>query len=268
MMIEQLIHGSAFPVLTAFLLGLLTIISPCPFCSDITAVGYIGKDVHSRSSVLRNGILYAFGKIVTYWGLAFVFILGGDIRPVQQVLEEYGERVLGPFFIVCAVLIGLFSWLETRHHECHCAEPHPHHHEHHHGSWLDKLMHSIPEKSGFGAFLIGMVGSLAFCPYTGVLYFGVLIPMTVSQSAIWSWTLPLAFALATAVPVLLITVLFAYGATNVRRINMHIHQLEIYLRILCICIFLGVGIYLTVSTWGGHEHHHHHHPHMEVVNPV
>lgn len=266
--VYSLIEGSAFPIITAFVLGLLTIISPCPFCSDITAVGYIGKDVRSRGVILRNGFSYALGKIVTYWGLSFIFILGGDIAPVQHFLEEYGERFLGPFFIVCALLILIFSLLETHHHECHCGEAEHHHHDHHHHSkWLEKVAHAVPENSGIGAFVIGLIGSLAFCPYTGVLYFGVLIPLTVSEPVVWSWSLPLAFALATALPVLLITSLFAYGLTSISRINAHIHQLERILRILCITIFMGIGLYLTVSVWSGHHHHdHHHHEPIELTS--
>lgn len=264
--ISSLIDNSAMPILTAFLLGLLTIISPCPFCSDITAVGYIGKDVSSKTTVLKNGVLYAIGKIATYWGLSFIFILGGDIQPIQNFLEKYGERALGPFFIICASLILVFSYREKRHHKCHCGHDHQCHcgesHHHYNNGLVEKIMHQIPYNSWVGAFIIGLIGSLAFCPYTSVLYFGVLIPMTISQPIGLNWLLPLSFAIATVVPVLVITILFMYGAVSISRINTHIHKLEVYLRYFCISIFLCVGLFLIISTSGGHHHDHgNHHVH-------
>lgn len=270
-LINNIIQSSTFPLLTAFVLGLLTIISPCPFCSDITAVSYIGKDVSSKATIIKNGVLYAMGKIVAYFGLSFVFIFGGEIEPVQHILEEYGEKMLGPFFIVCAILIGIFSYFEKHHHvsqcgndhHCHCGDEKGCHcgeyHHHHQSQWFSHVLSIIPKKTHIGAFFIGLLGSLAFCPYTGVLYFGILIPLTISQSTVWSWMLPFTFAFATAIPVLLITMLFAYGVKNISRINAHIHKIEIYLRVLCISIFLGVGIYLTITTIEGHSHHHHYH---------
>jgi len=280
--IYSLLSSSTFPIITAFLLGLLTIISPCPFCSDITAVGYIGKDVSSKATILKNGTLYALGKIITYWGLSFIFILGGDIQPVQHFLEEYGEKLLGPFFLICAILILIFSYLETKHHRCHCGNDHRCHcgddnkchcedgHQchcgdgHHHNNRIaEKLLKYFPQQSGVGAFVIGLIGSLAFCPYTGVLYFGILIPLTISQSILWSWSLPFSFALATALPVLLITFLFAYGATSIGRINLHVHKIEVYLRLLCVSIFFIVGLYLTVTVHNGHHNHEHHDNHIE-----
>lgn len=45
--LQTLLENSTTPVLTAFLLGLLTAISPCPLATNIAAIGYIGKDVEA-----------------------------------------------------------------------------------------------------------------------------------------------------------------------------------------------------------------------------
>ncbi|HUS83266.1 MAG TPA: sulfite exporter TauE/SafE family protein, partial [Dehalococcoidia bacterium] len=43
--INTLIDNYNIPVLSAFLLGVLTSISPCPLATNITAVAYISKDI-------------------------------------------------------------------------------------------------------------------------------------------------------------------------------------------------------------------------------
>jgi cytochrome c biogenesis protein CcdA len=55
--LQTLLDSSTTPVLTAFLLGLLTAISPCPLATNIAAIGYIGKDIEDRRHVFLNGLL-------------------------------------------------------------------------------------------------------------------------------------------------------------------------------------------------------------------
>lgn len=59
--LQTLLDNSSTPVLTAFLLGLLTALSPCPLATNIAAIGFIGKDIENRKRVFRNGLLYTLG---------------------------------------------------------------------------------------------------------------------------------------------------------------------------------------------------------------
>lgn len=72
--LQNLLDGSTVPVVTAFLLGLLTAISPCPLAANITAIGYIGRDITDRSRIFRDGLLYALGRIAAYTLLGAVLI--------------------------------------------------------------------------------------------------------------------------------------------------------------------------------------------------
>ncbi len=56
--LQTLLDNSSTPVLTAFLLGLLTALSPCPLATNIAAIGFIGKEMEDRKRVFRNGLLY------------------------------------------------------------------------------------------------------------------------------------------------------------------------------------------------------------------
>ena len=57
----NLLDQSTAPALTAFLLGLLTAISPCPLATNIAAIGFIGKNIESRRRIFANGLLYTPG---------------------------------------------------------------------------------------------------------------------------------------------------------------------------------------------------------------
>lgn len=242
------------PLLTALLLGLMTIFSPCPFCSNITAIGFIGKDVRNRRKVLLNGLMYVLGKVSAYTVLSLVFVLGAQIEGIQHFFETYGEPVLGPFLILC----GLFM-LIGGHHE------HHHDHEHNHGlthrmERLSARRRRLPE--WLWAFVLGVVFSLAFCPYSGVMFFGMLVPLTMAQPLAWSWLMPVLFGLGTGLPVIVVAWLLSYSVMGIGKVNNNIRQFEVWLRRGCAVLFIGMGIYLCVTIFGGAHEHEHHHEHM------
>ena len=96
--LQTLLDNSTTPVLTAFLLGLLTAISPCPLATNIAAIGYIGKDIENRRRVFLNGILYTIGRVMAYTVLGVVLILiihrGASMFGIQKFLATWGEILL------------------------------------------------------------------------------------------------------------------------------------------------------------------------------
>lgn len=64
--LQNLLDNSNIPVITAFLLGLLTAISPCPLATNITAIGFISKDIGNRNKIFLGGLLYTLGRVVAY----------------------------------------------------------------------------------------------------------------------------------------------------------------------------------------------------------
>ena len=72
--LHDLLDNGTTPVLTAFLLGLLTAVSPCPLAANITAIGFIGKNIGSRRQLFAKGVLYTLGRIAAYTGLGIVLI--------------------------------------------------------------------------------------------------------------------------------------------------------------------------------------------------
>jgi len=64
--LTNLLENSSMPWVTAILLGLMTSISPCPLATNITAIGFISKDIDNRNQVFLNGLFYTIGRAITY----------------------------------------------------------------------------------------------------------------------------------------------------------------------------------------------------------
>ena len=105
-------------ILTSLLLGLLMILDPCTLFTSIAAIGYIDKEINNRRKVLLNGLMFVFGKLVTYTLLAIPFIMGARTEGIKHFLHHWGEPLLAIFMLICGVLL-LFTG--------------KHHHEHDHG---------------------------------------------------------------------------------------------------------------------------------------
>ena len=88
--LQTWLDSSSFPLVTAFLLGLLTAISPCPLATNIAAIGYISKDVTNQRRIFRNGLLYTLGRILSYTLLGVVLILilkeGSSLFGIQKLI--------------------------------------------------------------------------------------------------------------------------------------------------------------------------------------
>ena len=102
--LQSLLDSSTTPALTAFLLGLLTAISPCPLATNIAAIGFIGKDIENRHRIFRNGLLYTLGRVMAYTLLGIILILileeGSSLFGIQKFIGKYGELVLGPALLL------------------------------------------------------------------------------------------------------------------------------------------------------------------------
>ena len=56
---------------------------------------------------------------------------------------------------------------------------------------------------------------MAFCPETAIMYFGMLLPLSVANS--FGWIAPIMFAIGAALPVLVMTFLFAKASEQAHR---------------------------------------------------
>jgi cytochrome c biogenesis protein CcdA len=228
--LTNLLDNSTMPWLTAFLLGLMTAISPCPLATNITAIGFISKDLEDRKRVFFNGLFYTLGRAITYIVLALIIFLGADQLKFSGFFQRYGEKFIGPVLVI----IGLFMLDVLR-----IKFP---------GfSKLTSRMHDKTRWTYFDAVLLGLVLALAFCPYSGVLYFGMLVPMTVvSVSGLY---LPVVFAIATGIPVIIFAWIIAYTISGIGGVYNKLKSFELWFRRIIAVIFIAVGIYYLIRVY-------------------
>ncbi len=219
--------NSSLPVVTAFILGLMTAISPCPLATNITAIGFISKDVEDSKKVFFNGLVYTLGRAISYTLLALIIFIGADQLKLSGWFQQYGEKVIGPLLII----IGLFMLDLIK-----IKFPGV--------SSLTKRFQEKGTSSYWEVLLIGIIFALAFCPYSGVLYFGMLIPMTVASTS--GLYLPIVFAIATGIPVIIFAWLLANTVSGVGKVYNRIKVFEIWFRRIISFVFIGVGIYYIV----------------------
>lgn len=227
--LQTLLDNSSTPVLTAFLLGLLTALSPCPLATNIAAIGFIGKEMEDRKRVFRNGLLYTLGRILAYTLLGFVLILilkeGSSMFGIQKTIGTWSERVLGPALLV----IGLFMLFGDRLNLPQFG--------------FKGNAEGLARKGGWGVLLIGVLFALAFCPTSGVLYFGMLIPLSATTTA--GYLLPAVFAIATALPVLVVAWILAFSVQQMGRFYGRMRTVQRWMNLFVGMLFIGIGIYYS-----------------------
>lgn len=219
--------STQLPFFTALILGLMTAISPCPLATNVTAIAFIGKDINNKRKVFINGLIYTLGRAVSYTGLGLIFYFGASQFKISGFVQQWGEKILGPLLIILGLLMLDVVKIKF--------------------PGFGKLKEKMERKSqsGFlGVLFLGIVFALAFCPYSGVLYFGMLIPITITSAS--GLYLPLIFALGTGLPVIIFAWFIAYTVGGVSEVFNKVKIFEIWFRRIVSAIFIGVGVYYSI----------------------
>ena len=213
---------------TALWLGILTSISPCPLATNIAAVTYISKQFSKSRALLISGILYALGRTMTYLVLGIVLVGGVLSMPqVSYLLQKYMNQVLGPVLVLAGVF--LLDLVELPNIGWSAGE---------------RLKEKLAKSGGLGAFLLGAIFALSFCPVSAALFFGSLIPLAVASKS--SVLLPAVYGVGTAAPVVLFAFLLGKGTQVVGDVFKKLSRVEFWVRRLTGVVFVGVGIYYTL----------------------
>lgn len=222
--LQNMAQSQELPWLSAFALGLLTAISPCPLATNITATAYIAKGFREKRKVVWSGVLYTLGRALSYVLIAAIIYFGASKFHLARFFQGNGEKWLGPALIIIGLIMLNVIPLRFK------------------GSGLLQRLGDSPRlKGGAGAFWLGVLFALAFCPYSGALYFGMLVPMAISSGD--AFTIPLLFALGTGLPVLLFTYLLAFSMEKVGIWFNAIQKVEKVVRYAAGAVFVLAGLY-------------------------
>lgn len=215
-------------LLSAIYLGLLTSISPCPLATNIAGISYISKRITHPVLVLLTGFIYTFGRTLTYVLLSVIIVKSlSDIPILSHILQKYMNKVIGPFLI----LVGMFL-LELIQLNINISFV------------SDKLGEKI-QKTGFvGAFILGIIFALSFCPTSAAFFFGGLIPLATQNDS--SFIIPLFYGISTGIPVIVFAFLISFGTSKIGKAFNFLSSAEFWARKVPGCVLIIVGIYLTL----------------------
>ncbi len=225
--LSHILDNSQYSAVTALILGLMTAISPCPLATNITAIGFICRDIENRKRVFVNGLVYTLGRAISYTILAIIIYFGASRMNLSRLFQGWGEKLLAPLLII----IGLLMLNVVKIKFPGFAE-------------LTEKIGNRGKRNYISALLLGIIFALAFCPASGVFYFVMLIPITVaSADGLW---LPVVFAIASGLPVIIFAWLLAYSVGSVGKLYKNLKIFEVWFRHVVAILFIGVGIYYII----------------------
>jgi cytochrome c-type biogenesis protein len=220
--------------LTAFWLGTLAAISPCPLATNVAAISYIGKDLKSGGRVLASGALYALGRVAAYVLIAVLVVSSLlSIPAVASFLQGGMNRILGPLLIVIGAFV--LGWIRIP------------------GLDLGKRGEALQQRAArgglAGAGLLGILFALSFCPISAGLFFGSLIPLSVSSGS--RIVVPAFFGLGTGLPVVVFAVMLGLGVRQLGRVFQALSRVERWARVSTGTVFILIGVYFVATRIAG-----------------
>lgn len=221
---------SNIPIVAAFFIGIMMAISPCPLATNITAIAYISRKIDNSKHTLLVGFTYALGRMFTYTIIASLIVFFGlNVQSASLALQKYGENIIGPLLIIIGIVmldlfkVNFFSG----------------------NARLNSFKEKLSEKGLLGSFLLGVIFALTFCPFSAVLFFGMLIPLSLKTGD--GLILPSVFAFATGLPVIIFSFIMVYSISKLGLIMDKVQTFEKWSRKIASVVFIGVGIYYLIT---------------------
>jgi len=223
---------NSFPLIAAFFIGLMAALSPCPLATNITAIAYISKKIDSGKRTLLTGFVYTLGRMFTYVLLASLIVyIGLNVQTISWFLQKYGEKIIGPLLIIFGlIMLNIIKFPSLKS-----------------GERVNKIKEKLSEKGYIGSFLLGIIFALAFCPFSAVLFFGMLIPLALKFSD--GLLIPAVFSLATGLPVIIFSSILVFSVSKFGKIMDKVQVFEKYIRYFVVIIFMVIGIYYLWIVW-------------------
>ncbi|MFA5389059.1 MAG: aromatic aminobenezylarsenical efflux permease ArsG family transporter [Candidatus Omnitrophota bacterium] len=213
--------------LSALWLGILTSISPCPLATNIAAISFLSKRVTNPFFVFLAGLAYTLGRMFSYAILGILIIKSVLAVPsAAQFLQKYVVKAMGPILILTGLV--LLEVIKLKFSGFTLSEKH---------------RNALTEAGAPGAFMLGLFFALAFCPISAALFFGSLIPLSLSHKM--GIVLPFIYGIGTGLPVLFFAVAIAIGVSSLNKWFSKLTILELYMRKITGAIFILAGIYYT-----------------------
>jgi cytochrome c-type biogenesis protein len=223
--IQIFAENKDFPILAAFALGLLTAIAPCPLATNITATAFIAKTINKKKKVVLSGLLYTLGRMFSYTSIGALIYFGASKFQVAKIFQGNGEKYIGYVLIIIGLImldVIKLNFIKGF-------------------NFTEKLSETFKTKGLLGSFLLGALFAMAFCPYSGALFFVMLIPMTLASSE--GLLLPVFFSIGTGLPVIFFAFVIAFSMEKLGNYFKIITKIEKIMRVTAALTFIITGLY-------------------------
>lgn len=221
------------PVFAAIGLGVLTSVSPCPMASHAAAISVLVRQAGRLRRGLAVGAAYALGRATSYVLVAWVASVGLlRLGPIVRKIQSHADAVLGLVFLVGGILLAISPLLRLPGKGIDAA------------GWKERLDRVGPIP---GAFALGAILALAFCPVSAGIFFGSVIPLAMTTTPSWAVTVP--YGLATALPVFVLTLAAGYGTQQVVRVFRSTQKVTPWLHRISVVGMIGAGAWLLIKAW-------------------
>jgi len=216
-------------IFTALWLGILTAISPCPLATNIAAISFISKNIECPYKTVLAGLLYVLGRIITYVVLGFI-VVGGllAVPSIANFLQHSINKFIGPILIIVGLLLLNVIRLNFSFGVSH-----------------DRFQKFAEKSSFLGAFLLGVIFSLSFCPVSAALFFGSLTSLAIEYNS--RLMLPAMYGIGTGLPVVIFAIVIAFSMHKLSEIYNNVVKFETWFRKITGSIFVVAGIYFIVT---------------------
>ena len=221
----EVMGTSGIAPLAAFFIGLMMAMSPCPMATNITAIAAVSRKAGENKKTLVFGLAYTLGRMFTYVGIAAAIVwIGISTQSVSVILRGSGEIFLGPLLIIIGIILtGKIRFPSFT------------------SNGIGRLKQSLAERGVVGSFALGAILALAFCPFSAVLFFGMLIPIAVLAGD--ALVLPAIFAFATGIPVIIFSLILSFGVSRLSSVMDKVNVIDKWIRRIVSVVFIIVGIY-------------------------
>ena len=234
--IIRLVEQSAgFPLLTAFLLGLLASVNPCQLAINLSALTWLFGRKETKDSRWQTGLIYLTGRFVAFfvlgWGCVWAITYFGIRLSSSRLMTldsiyKWVEIIL-PWLLMAVGLFFLYRAFHVHKHDGSC----------HNSSQV------IHRGRRFGPFWLGLILAFLFCPESAVVFFGMMVPLGAATSV--SWSVPLVYALSSLIPFVLLLWMVHHANAFVSRYEDRVARIQVWVNVLLGLLF----ILLAVAIW-------------------
>ncbi|HDR3888317.1 TPA: sulfite exporter TauE/SafE family protein [Bacillus cereus] len=191
-------------------------------------VSLYGNPSLQKGHAWKHILLFILGKVIAFTILGLlVWVLGKEIQQILTLYFPWLRKLIGPLLILMGLIL---SGIITGRNFFSSIFP----------------IKFIRKQNEVSSFLLGFFFSLAFCPTMFVLFFGTLIPLSLSSN--YGYLFPTFFSIGTALPIVILMFIISYLGLNgallkkSRKIGKSIQRIAGVLLIL-------IGLYDTSLYW-------------------